>query len=86
MKVYSLKKKKSTQEIHVFEMTQVSVGNCISSGKNSFCNKVGENEVEECTLTGITTRCLTENGARVTAAKIGRQVCGVCVSKFYESY
>jgi hypothetical protein len=79
-KVYSVRKKKDTEEHHIFECTPTSENKCMCSTK-SICKKMDKSD-EEKTLFS----CLPEDRARFEAAKVGRAVCGTCVSHLYESY
>lgn len=78
--VYTLKKKKDTEELHLFEAA-MNLDNSCSPEYNSICKKMNKNESSANIFT-----CQTENNARIECAKIGRLVCGTCVSHLYETY
>jgi hypothetical protein len=79
MRAYTLKKKKDTDELHLFEgdMTDKSC----TSGQKSICRKMDKSESVVNTFT-----CFTEENARAACAKAGRLVCGTCVSHLYTTY
>ena len=60
--------------------SHTNVCECINGGK-SICNKMKLSDQENVVLT-----CGTEDEARMKAAKIGRPVCGICVSSLYTTY
>lgn len=79
--VYTLRKRNSTSEIHIFLADSQTNGNCVSR-INAICRKASKAEttiVEKAT-------CLSEQQARAKSAEIGRKVCGTCVSHLYETY
>jgi hypothetical protein len=78
-KVYSLKKKQNTNEMHLFECTP-SVLRCICNQK-SMCGKMDLNEPHTNEFL-----CVYENDARLKIANKGRQVCGNCTSQLYTTY
>lgn len=80
MTVYTLKKKKDTEELHLFRATPAPDNKCIPESQ-SICKKMDKNESSENRFA-----CQSETDARLECAKIGRQVCGTCVSHLYESY
>lgn len=79
-KVYSIRKKKDTEEYHIFECEPATEKTCRCNSK-SICNKMDKSEAEKTIYS-----CLSENETRLRAAEIGRPVCGTCVSHVYESY
>ena len=80
-KVYSLKRKKDTEELHLFEaIMAVDKKNCTPNTK-SICKEMLTTESDQNNFT-----CLYEADARKKCADIGRPVCGTCVSHLYESY
>lgn len=83
MKAYTLKEDKDSGELHLFEGDMNPEGSKYKckSGSKSICKKMvtGDNKGNRFT-------CATEQEARVEIAKIGRKVCGTCVSHLYESY
>ncbi|MDY7784242.1 hypothetical protein [Aeromonas caviae] len=78
--VYTLKIKKETQEMHLFEATPKPDDKCTPKTK-SICKKMSSSESE-----GNKFACQSESSARIEIAKIGRSVCGTCVSSLYETY
>lgn len=74
MKAYTLKKKKDTEELHLFEGEFTKDGGCTSS-QTSICQKMDKSE-----SAGNVFACFDENAARTACAKLGRQVCGICAS------
>lgn len=79
MDAYTLKKKKDTEELHLFmgEMTE----DACTSKQQSICKKMNKSE-----STGNRFQCADESTARKKCAEIGRGVCGICVSHLYETY
>ncbi len=78
--VYTLKKKKDTEELHLFEAVPSEANKCIP--KNwSICNKMSK---DECSANIIA--CQSVDDARFECAKIGRKVSGICVSRLYVTY
>lgn len=80
-KVYCLKRKKSTKELHLFECTPTQPNGCTCEDI-SVCDKMKKLESEGSNLFS----CQNENDARQKCAEIGRQVCGLCVSHLHETY
>lgn len=83
MKAYTLKEHKDSGELHLFEGDMNPEGSeykC-NSGSKSICKKMIKPDNK-----GNRFSCATEQVARVAIAKIGREVCGTCVSHLYESY
>lgn len=77
---YTLKQKKNTDELHLFKGDMLDDGGCNSNYK-SICQKMNRTESEKNIF-----QCKDENAARLECAKIGRQVCGICVSHLYTTY
>jgi len=79
-KVYTLKKKPDSEEYHLFEGEMTSLNQC-SVNNLSICEKMKRME-------NIDNRfaCQNEDAARTECARIGRNVCGVCVSHLYETF
>lgn len=78
--VYSLKKKKDTEEYHLFRATPTGQDTC-NPEKRSICQKM---ELKD-SIDKIFS-CENEDSARKKCAAIGREVCGTCVSDLYETY
>lgn len=79
MKAYTLKRKKNTEEYHLFE-GDFSQEPCTSK-KLSICKKMDKSESQ-----GNAFTCFNEEQARKQIAEIGRPVCGVCTSHLYTTY
>lgn len=79
MKAYTLKKKKNTGELHLFEGDFTNPG--CNSEFESICKKMNKDASEENIFT-----CINDDLARKKIAEIGRQVCGVCTSHLYTTY
>jgi len=79
-KIYTLKKKPDTEEYHLFEGEMTSLDHC-SVDSISICEKMRKTENYT-----IIFACQNENIARTECARIGRKVCGICVSHLYESF
>jgi hypothetical protein len=80
MKAYTLKKRKDTEEYHLFE-GDFSLEPCTSI-KLSICKKMDKSESDN--VNAFT--CFTDDQARKRIAEIGRPVCGVCTSHLYTTY
>jgi hypothetical protein len=80
MKTYTLKKKVDTEEYHLFEGKMVDNNRCTVPSE-SICQKMQSKGQPESVFA-----CLDEDAARLRCAKIGRKVCGICVSHLYESF
>ena len=74
--VYTLKKK-NTNEYHLFRATPQPDNKCLPEN-NSICKEMKNSDSIE-----IFFACKTEDEARIECAKIGRDVCGTCVSDLY---
>lgn len=81
MKAYTLKKRKDTEEYHLFEGDFKISPNC-NSNQTSICKKMDKTESEN--VNAFT--CYTDEQARLKIATIGRPVCGVCTSHLYTTY
>lgn len=83
MKAYTLKEDKDSGELHLFE------GDMLPNDPEYKCNSVSKsicNKMNKSKNKGNRFSCATEQEAREKIAKIGRKVCGTCVSHLYESY
>ena len=78
--LYSLIRKKNTDELHLFESTKNLDGSC-NVKNNSICKAMTLDERIENKFS-----CQPEDYSRVECARIGRKVCGICVSHLYETY
>ena len=78
--VYTLKIKNDTQEMHLFEATPQPDKKC-TPNKKSVCEKMDKSE-----SSGNKFACSSEIDARTEIARIGRSVCGTCVSHLYATY
>ena len=76
---YTLRTRTDTTEIHIFLADVKDDGKCYSR-RNAICQKAGKDE------STIKLGCLTEQEARTESAKLGRKVCGTCVSHLYATY
>lgn len=79
MKAYTLKKKKDTEEHHLFEGSMTAEG--CTSKQLSLCEKM-----DKSTNAGNVFACEEEETARKKCAKIGRKVCSICVGNLYTTY
>lgn len=79
--VYTLKKRKDTEELHLFEGEMLTDRKNCSSNKLSVCEKMNKTE-----SAGNIFTCYDENAARIKCAETGRSVCGICVSHLYATY
>jgi hypothetical protein len=79
MNAYTLKKKKLSEEYHLFEGKMTEEG--CTSKQLSICGKMDRSE-----SSGNIFSCEEEDSARRKCAKIGRNVCSICVSYFYTTY
>lgn len=80
MTVYSLKERKESAELHLFEARTTEPGKCVPAIK-SICKKMSLSETAHNVFL-----CYDEDSARNGCASAGRKVCGVCVSSLYASY
>jgi len=77
---YSFYKYRETDETHIFK-GRFTPTNC-TANRLSICKKfdrTGDDAVQ-------IKICLNENEARLYAARLGRSVCGICVSDLYATY
>lgn len=81
MTVYSLKKRKDTEECHLFEATPIENGDKCTPKSKSICKKMTKEE----SIVNIFS-CQDEKSARLKCAEKGRAVCGICVSHLYADY
>jgi hypothetical protein len=81
MTVYSLKKRKDTEECHLFEAELDASGKNCTPKPKSICRKMTTAD----SIANIFT-CKDENSARLKCAEKGRTVCGICVSHLYADY
>lgn len=79
--VYTLKKRKDTGELHLFEAYQESGSDSCIPDQESICKKMKKDESEKNLFA-----CQNEDKARNLAANQGRKVCGVCISHLYATY
>ena len=77
MEAYTLKKRKHTNELHLFKGRMINANRC-NSLDISICSKMDKSQSE-----GNTFTCFNEDEARITCAQLGRDVCGSCVSHLY---
>lgn len=80
MKAYTLKKRKDTEEYHLFEGNFTIQPNCITK-QRSICKKMNKTESERDVF-----NCYKEQHARIQIAEIGRQVCSICISTLYSTF
>ena len=80
MKAYTLKKHAETEELHLFEgdMTPNDPKYPCTSKSQSICEKMKNSQSDKNIFF-----CATEQEARDKCAKLGRAVCGICVSHLY---
>jgi hypothetical protein len=79
MPLYSLIKRKDTDELHLFNSRSTSEG--CKAEQCSICQKMKLYEMGE-----VIFACKDENETRKECAKLGRKVCGVCASNLYATY
>lgn len=79
MDAFTLKKKKGTNEYHLF-MGKMTPEGCTSK-EVSICGRMKKSE-----SAGNSFACEEEDSARKKCAKAGKAVCRDCVSSFYTSY
>lgn len=80
MNVYTLKRKRDTEELHLFKGKMIGDKECTSENK-SICGMMDKSESSRNIFA-----CKNESEARKLCAEIGRTVCGVCVSHLYASF
>ncbi len=82
MKAYTLKKRKETEEYHLFKGDFLGSKKCNTNlVKTSICKMMNIDENE-----GNIFTCEDEDHSRLKIAEIGKQVCGVCTSHLYTTY
>jgi hypothetical protein len=72
--------KEGTEETHLFKGRFEAGGRCTADRK-SICQKM-----ERADSDGRAFACKSDADARVACAKLGRAVCGTCVSSLYTTY
>ena len=77
---YTLKQKNETEELHLFLGKHTEPNKC-TSDSTSICKMMLKTDSH-----GNIFACKNENDARIECAKLGRKVCGVCVSHLYATY
>lgn len=77
-KSFTLKRKKSTNEYHLFKSFEVK-DNSWQTFSSSLCDTSNMDE----SSVNSKFKLLGEDEARLEVAKIGRKVCGLCVSYLY---
>ncbi len=76
---YTLKKKKGSGEYHLFEGRMTEEG--CTSKETSLCGHMERSQSDENIFA-----CEEENSARKKCAKIGKNVCSICIGKLYTTY
>lgn len=90
--VYTFKRRTDTDEIHFFEGEWTEKEGECTVPIRSICQKMTRGSGTSLRLytldsvEKINCSCNEEDLARLNAAKIGREVCGTCVSHLYKSY
>lgn len=79
--LYTLKEDKDSGELHLFEGTPTADNTVCVPKKKSICKKMIETNKRKNIFV-----CKSETTARNECARIGRKVCGSCVSHLYSSY
>jgi len=80
MKAYTLKRKKGSAELHLFEGE--FKGTSCSSNHYSVCGRMAKTEGEATSLF----MCETEETARKQCWLLGRAVCGTCIGVLYGNF
>jgi hypothetical protein len=81
MIAYTLKKRKDTEEYHLFEGIFIEENKCNTHlTKKSICGEMDKTQNEKNIF-----ECKNEQEARELSAKLGRKVCGTCISHLYET-
>ena len=77
---YTLKKKRDSDELHLFKVKFVDLKTCHVPDE-SMCGMMRKDE-------GVDNRfsCKDEAAARLRCSNIGRHVCGTCVSHLYGTF
>ena len=76
--VYTLKKKKGTEELHIFKGRMTQPDRC-NANELSICKEMKKEE----SIGDNIFACESEHQARISCAGLGRSVCGTCVSDLY---
>lgn len=87
-KVYTLLEKGDTEEYHLFEGEWTNKPKKLCSiPRESICQKMRSAERKKVAGTIATPpfACKVEDVARARCAKLGRSVCGICVSHLYRT-
>jgi uncharacterized metal-binding protein len=77
MTLYSLIKKRNTDELHLFNSKKI-LDKCNVEENISICKKMNFSEKGD-----VVFACNDENEARIKCAQEGRKVCGICVGTLY---
>lgn len=90
MTVYTLLRNGDSDEYHLFEgeLDETVQPRTCSVSLKSLCKKMNKGERSKGTDGKVTTppfACKDEATARISCAKRGRSVCGVCVSSLYRT-
>lgn len=75
---YLLRRKKTTNEIHIFATNSPSLCDAVLMSQ---CNKISRDETEN-----VHSFCASDSETRMQSANIGRPVCGQCVATLYTDY
>lgn len=78
---YSFFRYANTEEVHVFE-GKFTPANCTAKFA-CICAKIEDRRKEEME---VVETCLNEYDARLYAANLGREVCGICISSLYATF
>ena len=78
--LYSLTKRKDTQEYHIF-LNKKKGETCQFVEKQSICTRMEASQSD-----GHRFVCRDEKYTRAECAKLGREVCGTCVSHLYADF
>lgn len=76
--LFSLLKRKDTGVLHLFHSRLNGNACLVQSPHISICHRMSLNESESTVFS-----CEDEDTARIECAKLGRVVCGTCVSNLY---
>lgn len=78
MNHYLLRRKKTTNEIHIFQVNSPSICDEI---ERTQCGKIHRLETEI-----LMSYCIDESAMRLHVTLFGNQVCGQCVATLYGSF
>lgn len=81
MIVYSLKKNRKTNELHLFTGRMNPDAKTCTVTHLSICRKMAQTDGDDYIFA-----CKDEGAARQQAATRGREVCGTCVSSLYATF